>query len=179
MRAVSDLLEMVGEDLSREDLVETPYRVAKMYLTELLSGYQEDPADIFTTFDGGSYDQMVLLKDIPLASMCAHHLQPFVGKIHVGYIPRDRVVGLSKIVRLVNIFARRLQLQEKLTAQVADAMQEHLDPLGVMVVAEAEHFCMTLRGVQTPGTRTVTSAVRGVFLDPEKHAREEFLSLIK
>lgn len=179
MAAVRLILTSIGEDPNREDLVRTPYRVAKMFLTETLSGYWEDPEDLFTTFDGEAYDEMVILRDIPLASTCAHHLQPFIGKIHVGYIPEQRVVGLSKIVRLVNIFAKRLQLQEKLTMQVANALEEFLQPKGVMVVAEAEHLCMTIRGVQTPGTTTITSAVRGVFLDPSRGARAEFLELTR
>lgn len=177
--AVKSMLYAIGEDPDREGLRQTPFRVAKAWLTELFSGYTEDPGDYMTTFENEGYDQMILVKDVPVYSCCEHHALPFFGKAHVGYIPNDRIVGLSKIPRLVNTFSRRLQVQERLTAQIADAMVEHLDPKGVMVIIEAEHTCMSIRGVQAIGTTTTTSAVRGVFLSNEKESKEEFLRLVR
>jgi GTP cyclohydrolase I len=178
MQAVSVILEEIGEDPTREGLQDTPRRVAKAWLTELAVGYEGDPQTFMTEFENEGYDQMILVKDISFSSFCEHHMLPFIGKAHVAYIPRDRIVGLSKIPRLVNYFARRLQVQERLTAQVADAIVEYLDPLGVMVVLEAEHSCMSMRGIQAHGAQTTTSAVRGVFLDDKKRSKEEFLRLI-
>jgi GTP cyclohydrolase I len=144
---------------------------------ELTSGYDQVARDVFTTFDAEGYDEMVIVRDIPLVSLCEHHLLPFIGRAHVGYIPRDRIAGLSKFKRLVDVFARRLQVQERLTRQVLDTMVEVLAPRGAMVIVEAEHTCMTIRGVQAPGSLTVTSAVQGDFLD-DPEARHEFLVLI-
>ena len=161
---------------------ETPTRVAKMW-DELLAGYNRDPAEILSkTFDvdaGGDVNGngIVVVKDIPLFSQCEHHLVPFYGKVHIAYIPRNKVVGLSKFARLVECFGRRLQVQERLTKQIADAINEHLDPIGVMVIVEAEHMCMTMRGIQKPGTKTVTSRVSGVFFD-NATARAEAMELI-
>ncbi|HYZ92164.1 MAG TPA: GTP cyclohydrolase I FolE [Actinomycetota bacterium] len=162
--AVRALLDALGEDADREGLKRTPERVAKL-LEEFTSGRDVDPAAVLTPVFSEEHDEMILVKDIPFASLCDHHLVPFVGKAHVGYIPNKngRVTGLSKLARVVDICSRRLQMQERLTTQVADAIEQALDPRGVIVVVEAEHMCMSMRGVQKPGHLTVTSAVRGVF----------------
>ncbi len=178
MAAVETILWAIGEDPEREGLQDTPRRVAKAWLTELATGYSDDPDNFMTEFENEGYDQMILVRDISFSSFCEHHMLPFIGKAHVAYIPKDHIVGLSKIPRLVNHFARRLQVQERLTAQVADALVEYLDPLGVMVVIEAEHSCMAIRGIQAHGATTTTSAVRGVFLDDKKQSKEEFLRLV-
>ena len=172
------ILEGIGEDPDREGLLDTPARVARMY-EEVFAGLTEDPARHFeVTFDE-HHEEMVLVKDIPFYSMCEHHLVPFFGMAHVAYIPASdgRICGLSKLARLVEAFAKRPQVQERLTNQIADTLIEQLDPQGVIVVLEAEHMCMSMRGVKKPGSQTVTSAVRGVF---EKSAptRAEALSLI-
>ena len=171
------ILEGVGEDPDREGLLKTPERVAKMY-EEVFAGLTQDPSEHFeTTFDE-HHEEMVLVRDIPFYSMCEHHLVPFFGKAHVAYIPRDgRITGLSKIARCVSGFAHRLQLQERLTAQIADAMMDELEPFGVLVVLEAEHTCMTMRGIKSAGALTVTSAVRGTFRADIK-TREEALRLL-
>ena len=176
--AVREILEAVGEDPSREGLTETPARVARMY-AETCSGLHDDPErHLRTTFDAG-HDEMILVRDIPLFSMCEHHLVPFHGKAHVSYIPNDdgRVTGLSKLARLVDGYARRPQVQERLTTQVADAVESILDPRGVLVVIEAEHMCMAMRGVRKPGASTVTSAVRGL-LRTDSAARAEAMRFI-
>lgn len=172
------ILEGVGEDPDREGLRETPARVARMY-EEVFSGLTEDPARHFATTFDEHYGGIVLVRDIPFYSMCEHHLVPFFGHAHVAYIPADdgRVCGLSKLARLVEAYAKRPQVQERLTTQVADTLVEQLRPQGVVVVMEAEHMCMSMRGVKKPGSRTVTSAVRGVF-ETEDSARAEALSLI-
>ncbi len=160
------ILEGIGEDPSRERLTETPRRVADMY-EEIFAGLTEDPAEHFcVTFDEG-HQEMVLVKDIPLYSVCEHHLVPFMGKAHVAYVPgkHGRICGLSKLARVVEVFAKRPQVQERMTAQIADTLVEHLDPAGVLVVIEAEHLCMSMRGVRKAGATTVTSAVRGLFRD--------------
>lgn len=175
--AVSELLLAFGEDPTREGLVDTPYRVARMY-QEVLAGLRQQPEDVLTTtFDLG-HDEMVLVKDIEVFSMCEHHLVPFHGVAHVGYIPSEdgRITGLSKLARLVDVFARRPQVQERLTSQVADSLIEILEPQGVIVVIECEHLCMSMRGVRKPGARTVTSAVRGQLRDVA--TRAEAMSLI-
>lgn len=162
--AVRELLAAIGEDVGRDGLLATPGRVARMW-TEIASGLHEDPRrHLQVTFEA-DHDEMVMVRDIPLYSMCEHHLVPFMGNAHVAYIPNDdgRVIGLSKIARLVDGYARRPQVQERLTSQVADALAESLQPKGVMVVVEAEHLCMSMRGVRKPGSSTVTSAVRGLF----------------
>ena len=163
-KAVREILEAVGEDPDRDGLQRTPERVAKMY-AEILGGLHADPADhLSVTFDL-DHDEMVMIRDIPFYSLCEHHLVPFVGKAHVAYIPNDdgRITGLSKLARLVEGFSQRPQVQERLTTQVADALVERLEPRGVLVVIEAEHLCMSMRGVRKPGTVTVTSQVRGLF----------------
>lgn len=170
--AVAELLESLGIDTSTDELRETPRRVAAMY-RELLTPERFN----FTTFENGAdYDELVLVRDIPFVSLCAHHLLPFTGYIHVGYIPCDRIVGLSKLARVAKHFAKALQVQERLTKQIADLIQSELDPKGVGVVIEAEHQCMTIRGVQAAGTKTVTSTMYGLLRD-NLASREEFLSL--
>ncbi len=176
--AVRLILEAVGEDPNREGLLDTPKRVAKMY-AEVFSGIGKDPKEYFDTIFSEQHEELVLVKDIPFYSMCEHHLVPFFGKAHVGYIPKGgKVVGLSKLARAVETVAMRPQLQERITTTVADAIVEKLSPYGVMVVVEAEHMCMTMRGVKKPGSKTVTSAVRGIF-EKDSAARAEVLSLIK
>ena len=172
------ILEGIGEDPGREGLQKTPARVAKMY-EEVFAGLEEDPAQHFeTTFDE-HHEEMVLVKDIPFYSMCEHHLVPFFGLAHVAYIPAadGRICGLSKLARLVDAFAKRPQVQERLTSQIADTLIEHLDPQGVIVVLEAEHMCMSMRGVKKAGARTTASAVRGSF-ERSQATRSEALSLI-
>ena len=166
-QAVRLLLEGIGEDVNREGLIDTPDRIARMY-EEIYGGMEEDAAThLSRTFTVDS-SEMVVEKDITFYSTCEHHLLPFYGKVHIGYIPDGKVVGLSKLARTVEVFARRLQLQERLTAQIADAFMEHLAPQGVMVMIEAEHLCMTMRGIKKPGAQTVTVTTRGVFDNNEK-----------
>jgi GTP cyclohydrolase I len=165
-RAVLEILEAIGEDPTRDGLLDTPARVARMY-AEIFAGLHDDPAQhLQVTFEAG-HDEMVMVRDIPFYSCCEHHLVPFVGKAHVAYIPGDdgRITGLSKLARLVDSYAKRPQVQERLTGQVADALETDLQPRGVLVVIEAEHLCMSMRGVRKPGSTTVTSAVRGQFRD--------------
>jgi len=177
-KAVRMILEAVGEDPDREGLLDTPKRVAKMY-AEVFEGMHIDEEAYFDTIFSEQHEEMVLVKDIPFYSMCEHHLVPFFGKAHVAYIPRGgRVVGLSKLARAVESVARRPQLQERITSTVADAIVRKLDPHGVVVVVEAEHMCMTMRGVKKPGSKTVTSAVRGLFAT-DAAARAEVFSLIR
>jgi len=175
---VRGLLEFIGEDAQREGLLKTPRRVVKAF-AEHFSGYHQDPADFLrTTFeDVEGYDELVLVSDIQLHSHCEHHMVPFVGKAHVGYIPGGRVVGLSKLARVVDVFAKRLQVQEKLTAQVADAINQTLQPQGVAVIIQCQHFCMCYRGVRKPGSWTTTSKLHGVFLK-DAAARMELFTLI-
>lgn len=170
---VRDLLGAIGENPMREGLVDTPTRVAKMW-AELASGYDATPD--LKTFDEKS-DQLVLLRGVEFHSLCEHHLLPFTGVAHVGYIPQGRVLGLSKIPRLIEVYARRLQVQERLTAQIADAIESACDPLGVAVVLEARHLCVAMRGIQKQGSDFVTSAMRGCFLN-QPDARAEFFALI-
>ena len=162
--AVAELLSAIGEDPERDGLVGTPRRVAAMY-EELFSGLHDDPARHLEVTFAADHDEMVMVRDIPFASLCEHHLVPFLGKAHVAYIPAEdgRITGLSKLARLVDGYARRLQVQERMTTQIADAIAEVLRPRGVLVVIEAEHLCMSMRGVKKPGTVTVTSSVRGLF----------------
>ena len=176
--AVKMILEAVGEDPSREGLLDTPKRVARMY-EEIFSGLQQDPNEYFETIFGENHEELVLVKDIPFYSVCEHHLVPFYGKAHVAYIPKDgRVTGLSKLARAVEAVSKRPQLQERITSTIADSILDTLKPHGVMVVIEAEHMCMTMRGVKKPGSKTVTSAVRGTFAQDHR-TRAEVLSLIK
>jgi GTP cyclohydrolase I len=176
-RGVRLILEGIGEDPNREGLRETPQRVAEMY-AELTSGMREDPSEHIVPLSGNKHDEMVIVKDITIASLCEHHLAPFVGKCHIAYIPKNgNILGVSKLARLAESFARRLQLQERLTTEIANTLFDRLRPLGVMVVIEAEHACMTLRGVKKSGAMTVTSAVLGGFRkDPR--TRAEAMALI-
>ncbi len=176
-RAVREILEAIGEDPTREGLRETPARIARMY-AEIFAGINQDPADHLAVTFAEGHDEMVILRDIPFYSTCEHHLVPFHGQAHVGYVPKGRVVGLSKIARVVETLARRPQLQERLTCQVADVLMDTLEPDGVAVVVEAEHLCMTSRGVKKPGAKMVTSAVRGSFRR-SAITRGEFLSLVQ
>jgi GTP cyclohydrolase I len=176
-RAVRDLLVAIGENPDRDGLKETPERVGRAY-REIFAGLWQEPEDVLTTtFDLG-HDEMVLVKDIEVRSMCEHHLVPFAGVAHVGYIPsvEGRITGLSKLGRLVDVFARRPQVQERMTTQIADALMRILEPRGAIVVVECEHLCMSMRGIRKPGSRTVTSAVRGQLRDPT--TRAEAMSLI-
>ncbi|HEY8620477.1 MAG TPA: GTP cyclohydrolase I FolE [Dermatophilaceae bacterium] len=170
-RAVREILFAIGEDPDREGLKETPARVARSY-SEIFAGMRQRPEDVLTTTFEIGHEELILVRDIEVYSTCEHHLVPFHGVAHVGYIPgRDgRVTGLSKLARLVDVYARRPQVQERLTSQIADALIEHLKPLGVMVVIECEHLCMSMRGVRRPGSRTITSAVRGQLRDPATRA---------
>ena len=177
-KAVKEILSAIGEDVNREGLKETPRRVAEMY-AELFEGVNVDPSKELTTFKQAEHEEMVMVKNIPFYSICEHHLIPFLGKAHVVYIPKaGRVTGLSKLVRVIEGFAKRPQVQERLTAEVADTIMRKINPQGVLVVIEAEHLCMSMRGVKKPGSLTVTSAVRGIF---RKNAttRAEALALIK
>lgn len=177
-RAVREILVAIGENPDRDGLVKTPRRVADMY-AEIMSGLHDDPAEHLTTTFEAEHDEMVMVKDIPLYSVCEHHLVPFHGRAHVAYIPGadGRITGLSKLARLVEGFARRPQVQERLTAQIADALVQRLEPRGAFVVIEAEHLCMSMRGVRKPGSLTVTSAVRGLFKD-NPATRAEAMSVL-
>jgi GTP cyclohydrolase I len=176
-KAVREIIEALGEDPEREGLLETPQRVAAFY-AEVFDGLHRDPGEVVDAFFGEEhYQEIVMVREIPFYSMCEHHFVPFHGQAHVAYIPRGRVTGLSKLARLVEGFARRPQMQERLTAQVADALTERLEPLGVLVVVEAEHLCMSMRGVKKPGATTVTSAVRGT-MESQPATRAEAMSLL-
>ena len=177
-QAVRMIIEGIGDDPDREGVVDTPRRVADMY-EEIFAGIGRDPAEVISAVKGADHDEMIMVKDIPLSALCEHHMLPFNGKAHVAYIPNKdgRITGLSKIARVVDVCAKRLQVQERLTTQVADAIERALEPRGVFVVIEAEHLCMTMRGVKKPGSLTVTSAVRGLFRSDER-TRQEAISLI-
>ena len=177
-RAVREILLAVGEDPDRDGLADTPARVARMY-AEQFAGLRQRPEDVLTTVFDSEHDEIVLVRDIEMYSMCEHHLVPFFGRAHIGYIPNGKgeITGLSKLARLVDVYARRPQMQERMTCQVADALMHILEPRGVIVVLEAEHLCMSMRGVRKPGARTVTSAVRGAFRDSNV-TRAEAMSLI-
>ena len=175
--AVRRIIEAIGEDPSREGLLDTPRRIAEMY-EELFTGLHEDPREVLSTSFQESHREMIILKNIPFYSLCEHHFLPFHGQAHVGYVPQGRIVGASKIARVVDILARRPQMQERLTGQIADALTEGLSPDGVAVVIEAEHLCMTMRGVQKPGTTLITSAIRGAFRR-RAVTRSEFLTLVR
>ncbi len=177
VRAVSEILEAIGEEPGREGLLGTPQRIAEMY-AELFAGLSQDPLEVLSTGFQESHKDMVILKNIPFYSLCEHHFLPFHGHAHVGYVPEGRIVGASKIARAIDILARRPQLQERLTGQIADSIMQGLAPDGVAVVIEAEHLCMTMRGVQKPGTVLVTSAIRGGFRR-RAVTRSEFLALVQ
>jgi len=176
-RAVREILLAVGEDPDRDGLRDTPARVARMY-AEQFAGMRMTPADVLTTVFDADHDEIVLVKDIEMYSMCEHHLVPFFGKAHIGYIPNEKgeITGLSKLARLVDLYAKRPQVQERMTCEIADALVRTLEPRGVIVVLEAEHMCMSMRGVRKTGAKTVTSAVRGVFR--ESRTRSEAMSLM-
>ncbi|MCM8799621.1 MAG: GTP cyclohydrolase I FolE [Candidatus Omnitrophica bacterium] len=177
-KAVREILEAIGGDLNRKDLRDTPQRVAQMY-EEIFSGMNKDPQKELEVVLDQKHDEIILLKNIPLYSICEHHLLPFLGKVHIAYIPKEgRVTGLSKLARLVDVLSKRLQVQERLTSQIAEIIMKKLKPQGCMVIIEAEHLCMSMRGIKKPGTLTITSAVKGIFKDNEK-TRAETLSLIK
>ena len=177
-RAVRDILEAIGEDPDRDGLIRTPARIAHMY-EEIFAGIHQDPSHHLTVTFEANHDEMVMVRDIAVTSVCEHHLVPFAGRAHVAYIPGadGRITGLSKIARLVDGFAKRPQVQERLTTQIADALVDVLDPIGVLVMIEAEHFCMSMRGVKKPGSLTITSAVRGLF-KTNATTRSETMSLI-
>ena len=175
--AVKLLLEGIGEDTGREGLLETPDRIARMY-SEIFSGMEETAGEHLSKVFTVENNEMVLEKDIVFYSMCEHHMMPFYGKAHVAYIPDGRVVGLSKLARTVEVYARRLQIQERMTGQIADAIMQELKPQGVMVVLEAEHMCMTMRGVKKSGSSTVSMAVRGIF-EQDAHLQNRFLQMIQ
>jgi GTP cyclohydrolase I len=177
-RAVHEILLALGEDPERDGLRDTPARVARAY-AEQFAGLGQRPEDVLTTVFDADHDEMVLVRDIEMYSTCEHHLTPFIGLAHVGYIPNEKgqITGLSKLARLVDLYARRPQVQERMTSQIADAMMSVLEPKGVIVVIEAEHLCMSMRGVRKPGAKTVTSAVRGIFLDSDR-TRAEAMSLL-
>jgi GTP cyclohydrolase IA len=176
--AVREILLAVGEDPDRDGLLETPARVARA-INEQFAGLRLEPTDVLTTVFDADHEEMVLVRDIELYSTCEHHLLPFVGRANVGYIPNEKgqITGLSKLARLVDVYARRPQVQERMTSQIADALMATLEPRGVIVIIEAEHLCMSMRGVRKPGAKTVTSAVRGIFLNSES-TRAEAMSLL-
>lgn len=176
VEAVRALLMAIGDNPKREGLEGTPRRIAEMY-KEVFQGMDQDPIEVLSVGFEEGHEEMVVVKDIPFYSMCEHHLLPFHGVVHVGYIPKGRIVGISKLARAVDIFARRPQVQERLTSQIADAVMEVLKPRGVGVVIEAEHLCMTMRGVKKPGSKVVTSATRGIFRSKEV-TRSEFMALV-
>ena len=177
-RAVREILLAVGEDPDRDGLAETPARVARAY-AEQFSGLSQRPEDVLTTVFDADHDELILVRDIELYSTCEHHLVPFFGFAHVGYIPNEKgqITGLSKLARLVDVYAHRPQVQERMTSQIADALMEVLEPRGALVVIEAEHLCMSMRGVRKPGAKTVTSAVRGIMRDSDR-TRAEAMSLL-
>jgi GTP cyclohydrolase I len=176
-QAVRQIIEAIGEDPQRPGLADTPRRIARLY-AEMFSGLREDPLSVLTTTFPEPHQEMVVLRGIPFYSLCEHHFLPFFGQVHVGYVPDGRIVGASKIARVVDILARRPQVQERLTSQIADCLMEGLQPQGAAVVVEAEHLCISMRGIKKPGTIMVTSAVRGVF---RRHGvtRSEFLALVR
>jgi GTP cyclohydrolase IA len=174
---IRKIISHIGDNPDREGLIDTPKRVIKSW-SKLYEGYKQNPATILATnFEDGACDEMVILKEIEFYSTCEHHILPFYGRASVGYVPDKKVVGISKLARLVDCYARRLQIQEKMTAQIADAIEEYLKPKGVIVLVEAQHFCMTSRGVEKQNSKMVTSAIRGVF--NENSVRNEFLNLVK
>ncbi|MFN3395647.1 MAG: GTP cyclohydrolase I FolE [Thermodesulfovibrionales bacterium] len=178
LKGVRLIIEGIGEDPERPGLKRTPERIAEMY-EEIFSGLRSSPEELLKPMEGEKHDEMVLLKDIPFYSVCEHHLLPFAGRAHIAYIPEGgRIVGISSLARALEIFAKRPQVQERLTAQLADLLMEKLRPKGCMVIIDAEHLCMSMRGIKKPGSRTVTSAVRGIFRSKQS-TRDEMLELIK
>jgi GTP cyclohydrolase IA len=175
---ITRILQFIGEDPNREGLQETPNRIARAYQNELFSGYQQDPASLLTTFEADGYDQIIISKNIEFYSMCEHHMLPFFGIAHVAYIPNKRVIGLSKLARLVDIYARRLQIQERLVEQITATLMEHLNPLGAACVINATHMCMRMRGCSKQSATMTTSSMKGVFFD-DNRARQELMELIK
>lgn len=175
--ALTDALSVIGDDPSREGLIDTPDRIIRSW-GELFSGYKQNPEDVLTTFTEGACDEMVIVKDIQFYSTCEHHMIPFFGTAHIAYIPNGKVVGVSKLVRLLNVFARRMQIQERIGTQVVDALMKYLEPKGAACVIEAQHLCMKARGVQNQTSVMQTSALRGAFKD-EAETRNEFLGMIK
>ena len=177
--AVAQILKAIGEDPDRDGLQRTPERVAAMY-AEIFEGVGRNPEDVLDAVFDANHDEMIMVRDIALYSVCEHHLVPFIGQAHVAYIPSEKgcITGLSKIVRVVDLLAKRLQVQERLTTQIADAIENKLKPRGVLVVVEAEHLCMSMRGVRKPGSRTVTSAIRGIFRDNDA-TRAEAMGLLR
>lgn len=176
-KIVQNMLSVIGEDYQREGLLETPERVVRSW-SEIFSGYHQDPQDVMKSFEDGSCKELVVVKDIEFYSTCEHHMIPFFGRAHVGYVPAGKIIGLSKVARVVDVFARRLQVQERLTGQVADALMQGLGANGVAVVMEAQHLCMMARGVGKQNSTTVTSALRGIF-ESDQALRSEFMGLIK
>lgn len=178
MEAVRTLIAWAGDDPNREGLLETPHRVTKAY-GEFFAGYEQDPAEILkkTFKEVGGYDDIVLVKDIPFSSHCEHHMVPFIGKAHIAYLPHDGVVGISKLARLVEVFSRRLQVQENLTAQIIDAINDNLNPRGAAVMLEAEHMCMTMRGVRAHGASTITHRFTGVFAE-DRNEQDRFFAMV-
>ncbi len=174
---ITHFLKIIGEDPNREGLLDTPKRVVKSW-NELYAGYKQKDHEILSTMFNEKCDQMVILKDITFSSMCEHHILPFIGKAHIGYLPKEKVVGLSKLARLVEMYAKRLQIQEKMTREIANSIMKHLNPLGVGVIIEAHHQCMSCRGVNKQHTTMITSEMLGMFRD-DANVRREFLSLIK
>lgn len=174
---ITRILQFIGDDPMREGLLDTPNRVIRAYKNEIFSGYNKDLKDLFVTFDNAGYDQIIILRNIEMSSMCEHHMLPFYGVAHVAYIPNDRVVGLSKLARLVDLYSRRLQIQERIGEQVTEALMEHLQPLGAACIIDAVHLCMRMRGVSKQNSSMVTSSLKGVFRTDEK-ARQELLNLI-
>ena len=174
---LKQILDYIGDDSDREGLLETPERIRKSWNT-LFIGYEQNPQDVFKIFTEGSCDEMVILKDIEFYSTCEHHFLPFFGKIHIGYIPNNKVIGISKLARLVEVYSRRLQIQERLVGQIADDLMKYLECKGCIVIAEAQHMCMTARGVQKQNSKMLTNAVTGMFKDDPK-VKDEFLSMIK
>lgn len=174
---IKDIIRFIGDDPNREGLRETPKRIVNSW-KEIFSGYDRNPEDILKTFKEGACNEMIILKDIDFYSTCEHHFLCFFGKIHLGYIPNKKVIGISKLIRLIEIYSRRLQIQEKMTSEIADALMRGLNPQGVMIVCKAKHLCMLSRGVKVQNAEMVTSAVRGVF-DEDIKTRNEFMELIK
>ena len=174
---IRNTLQAIGEDPNREGLMNTPKRVVKMW-KEIYAGYGQDPAKILTLFDAEGYDQIILLKDIELYSMCEHHNLPFIGKAHIAYIPNDKIVGISKLARLLDIYAKRMQIQERIGDQVTTALMEHLKPLGAACIIEAQHLCMNMRGVAKQNSIMVTSSIKGCFLN-DASVKQELMELIK